>query len=441
MRIVRALVLSIVSVASVALFSGQAHAATYYVSTTGDDRNPGTEVSPWRSVAYAAQTLAAGDTVYIRGGVYNEYVVIGRSGTSGAPIAYRAYPGENPIIEGGGPYGGIFAQSRTNLVFDGLTVRNTTAQGQGGGISIFDVQDPSGSITIQNCVLYNNNSGDNPAGVYITRSLGTINIRNNIIHDNNHLRLLPGIEHGNGVLVFGLIGSSAASNIIVANNRIHRQGVPVKYKHPTGVGGQFTVRNNVVYDVYGRAGIETVQQGSRIHNNVIYNVLSGAESPAIRIGADFDVNGVEVFNNSVYGASWGVYVQVGSTNSYIHDNVLYTLPASGIQGYGLFLGDTATTRSDYNLFYGGRAANWGGYGGGLSYSLADLQRQGLDTHSLTADPLYLAPPTDLHLQAASPARGRGSTGQDLGAYPTGAEAVGLVSGLTLPDPPRNLSVR
>src|ERR1051325_7473065 len=50
-------------------------ATTYYVSTSGSDGNNGTSLStPWRTINKAAQTMVAGDTVYIRGGTYRESV-------------------------------------------------------------------------------------------------------------------------------------------------------------------------------------------------------------------------------------------------------------------------------------------------------------------------------------------------------------------------------
>ena len=50
-----------------------AAAAYYYVATTGSDSNPGTEALPFASIARGQEAAAAGDTVWIRGGVY-EYV-------------------------------------------------------------------------------------------------------------------------------------------------------------------------------------------------------------------------------------------------------------------------------------------------------------------------------------------------------------------------------
>ena len=45
-------------------------ATTYYVSTTGNDTNPGTQTQPWKTIQKAADTMVAGDTVKIQPGTY-----------------------------------------------------------------------------------------------------------------------------------------------------------------------------------------------------------------------------------------------------------------------------------------------------------------------------------------------------------------------------------
>lgn len=76
-----------------------AHAATYYVATTGNNGNPGTSSQPWRTVAYAASKMVAGDTTYVRGGTYNEgLITFGKPGTSSAPIKLLNVSGQYPII-------------------------------------------------------------------------------------------------------------------------------------------------------------------------------------------------------------------------------------------------------------------------------------------------------------------------------------------------------
>jgi hypothetical protein len=94
--------------------SAPVQAATYYVSTTGSDSNAGTEAAPFATWEKAQTTAAPGDTVYFRGGRYVyttaisactgtsatvDSVVLSKSGTSGSPINYFAYPGEKPIFD------------------------------------------------------------------------------------------------------------------------------------------------------------------------------------------------------------------------------------------------------------------------------------------------------------------------------------------------------
>jgi hypothetical protein len=99
-----------------------------YVASSGSDSNPGTSTAPWRTIQHAADTLVAGDTVYIRGGIYHENVWMARGGTNGGYITFSAYPGETPVIDGTGVTGSgngvIISQSYIKLT--GLEIRNWT---------------------------------------------------------------------------------------------------------------------------------------------------------------------------------------------------------------------------------------------------------------------------------------------------------------------------
>lgn len=72
----------------------------YFVSPDGDDANPGTEASPFRTLQKAISVVSAGEVIYMRGGTYNvsESIVIQKSGASGASISLLAYEGETPVI-------------------------------------------------------------------------------------------------------------------------------------------------------------------------------------------------------------------------------------------------------------------------------------------------------------------------------------------------------
>ena len=74
--------------------------SSFYVATTGNDLNPGTQTAPWRTVQHAADTVRAGSTVNVRGGVYEELVSIKTSGNAtDGYITFRSYPGEMAVLD------------------------------------------------------------------------------------------------------------------------------------------------------------------------------------------------------------------------------------------------------------------------------------------------------------------------------------------------------
>ena len=87
------------------VFPNIANANTYYVSTTGNDSNPGTISQPFRTLQrISSLTLNPGDIVYIRAGTYMSgapsgsrcWLLSGKNGTASAPIVISAYPGDFP---------------------------------------------------------------------------------------------------------------------------------------------------------------------------------------------------------------------------------------------------------------------------------------------------------------------------------------------------------
>jgi parallel beta-helix repeat protein len=76
-------------------------AAPFHVDAkTGNDSYPGTSAKPFKTIKRASEVLRAGDKALIRGGVYHEEIVGGRSGTPKAPITYEGVAGEQVILQG-----------------------------------------------------------------------------------------------------------------------------------------------------------------------------------------------------------------------------------------------------------------------------------------------------------------------------------------------------
>ena len=77
---------------------GPTFATTYYVAANGSGSLCTVE-SPC-SLNTGLGKLAAGDTLYLRGGTYQQAVSFSRSGTSGSRITISGYPGETAVIDG-----------------------------------------------------------------------------------------------------------------------------------------------------------------------------------------------------------------------------------------------------------------------------------------------------------------------------------------------------
>src|SRR4051812_36677235 len=97
-----------------AVASSAATGKVYYVAPTGNDDAAGTQAAPWATIAHAQTVVAAGDTVYFRGGTYAyahagsscksqtdrvDAITLNKSGGSGNLIHYLAYPGEKPVFD------------------------------------------------------------------------------------------------------------------------------------------------------------------------------------------------------------------------------------------------------------------------------------------------------------------------------------------------------
>lgn len=104
--------------------------SSFYVATTGNDSNLGTQSAPWRTIQHAADTARAGSTVSVRGGIYEELVSINASGNaSDGYITFRSYPGETAILDAGhltpsGRIGILTIQNKSYVRIQGFEIRN-----------------------------------------------------------------------------------------------------------------------------------------------------------------------------------------------------------------------------------------------------------------------------------------------------------------------------
>ncbi len=83
----------------------QLKASTYFVAPTGKNSNTGTINAPFQTIAYAlTKAKVAGDTIYVRAGIYRETANFLYGGSISARITLTAYNHEQVIISGNDVY-------------------------------------------------------------------------------------------------------------------------------------------------------------------------------------------------------------------------------------------------------------------------------------------------------------------------------------------------
>jgi hypothetical protein len=77
-----------------------AEGPAYFVDALkGDDQNPGSEKSPFKTLKKSLSVLQPGGTLYLRAGVYYEPLYVALRGTADKPITIRGYRGERAVID------------------------------------------------------------------------------------------------------------------------------------------------------------------------------------------------------------------------------------------------------------------------------------------------------------------------------------------------------
>ncbi|MFZ0949480.1 MAG: Ig-like domain repeat protein [Candidatus Sulfotelmatobacter sp.] len=361
--------------------------ATYYVSTTGNDRNPGTFALPWATVQHAANTVKAGATVYVFGGVYHESVNFPKSGTESAPITFQNYPGQTAVIDGTGvscctsnpPSSGNDTQGLINIVNQSYLV-----------LAGFEIRD-----------FTTGNPAYTPAGVWITGSGTGIQLLNNLLHNIT----TSSEENGNafGIAVYGT-SQTPISHLVISGNEVY--SLKTGNSESVNVDGNvtnFAITNNLVhdndnigidaigYEGVGPVGYDEAMYGE-IRGNTIYNI-SGIHNAGE--GNSYDADGVycdgcayvTVEDNLIHNVDYGIEVAsehkicqstgteysssgtIGEGSSpcngryvTVRNNVVYDSNACGISigGYANNVGGSAHVVIVNNTLYNNNTQNQAG---------------------------------------------------------------------------------
>lgn len=151
---------------ALAFLASPAGADAIYVSTTGSDLAPGTQVSPVRTLGKGIELAAAAGTIVdVAEGVYAESVSL----VSGVSVYGGFVPGAgwtrdvagHPTIIAGGTTA-VIGDSDNGIRLDGLVIRSTDAGAGGSSIGVF--LSSCSDVTLAACRLEIGNGGAGAAG-------------------------------------------------------------------------------------------------------------------------------------------------------------------------------------------------------------------------------------------------------------------------------------
>lgn len=334
-----------------------------YVSTTGNDNNPGTETQPYQTIQKAINQVSVenGTWINVLGGIYSEKLEFYKKkmGTFTKRIVLTSYNGR-AIIDGGAtintttPKPLIRIEDSDYVWISGITLQNNYGP-KAEGIRI----EGDGRFTeVHNCIIRNigwskskttapqvysngnrnNNHNANPLRVIGSKSNA---IKQLLIRDNEIYDCVTGFSES-----LTLVGN--IDDFLVSRNKVHDN---------TNIGivaaGHYSWVADWISSEAGPTGIQNQARNGRIEENEVYNCNTPTgidQSAGIYVdgGTYIQVRRNKSYNNDV-GFSIGCE-ECKSSDKKAFGNIVESNWAYNNKGAGLILGSAGTPVEDTKVF-------------------------------------------------------------------------------------------
>ena len=346
-------------------------ATTYFVDKNhsgSSDANSGKEDSPWRTIQKGANEAKAGDTVYVKDGIYYEWVDVKNSGVSGKPIIFKAFPGDQPVIDGSGVnvpdwYALFHSSGNDYITLDGFEVRNS-------GECLIRLRHGNG-LVIRNCVAHGNSD--------VRRSGIVIDHCNRGLVENNE-------AYDTG---WNALTAESTSNVTFQYNYVHdnpeHNGInifPKTSEEQTHYEGN-DIKNNIVFKctngIYTRYQVNNV-----ISNNLIFeNLANGIILEADQAQPHNFKSYTEIYNNTIADNEGNGIQSSNASYLTVKNNII-----SGNGPYSVYIAGSVATGHDinHNLYYPSPRFGWSGNTLSSLSSWQDISSQG--ANSFVGDPVF-----------------------------------------------------
>jgi hypothetical protein len=308
---------------------------SYYVASSGNDSNPGTKESPWKTINYAVgkSPVKAGDTILVEPGTYTEIVNLDKSGNSTEGHITLKANGLVTIVDptptiGNWREGVIQSAGKGYWVIDGFRIEKASW----AAIALRDAN---------NMIVQNNHTYESGAsGIIVmpdTYFLGgeqevtskNIKVLNNTIEKANwrwwgNSANAFGIGTQEALSIWGVDGFEVAYNTLTEGKR---EGIDAKTGSRNGSIHHNTVTKQALLSgTYGgyHGGPAIYLEGNRakmfnihVHHNIVFGNTADGIVVADEVPAIGDVSDIQIYNNLIYsnglrGVNGGMGIKVGS---------------------------------------------------------------------------------------------------------------------------------
>jgi hypothetical protein len=427
-----------------------APAADYYVAPAGRDANSGSLAQPWRTIQKAADTLAPGDTVYVRAGIYAPVVIHVSGSAAGGFVTFRNYPHETPVVDGSGieppdDDGLVLLGDRSYVILSGFELRNyRTADpaltpagiflrgacrhirilqcnihdiantggdvknsGNAFGLAVYgDSRTPATDIVIDGNELHHLQTGSSES-LAINGNVTDCRVTHNRVHDNNNIGILfAGFERtcpdvSQDQARDSLCAGNTVWNISSQNNQAYPDGDDSADGLYCDGSTRIILEQNIVHDA--DIGVELASEHAgrltskiTLRNNVFYanrqgGIFLGGYARAHTGGTrDCIVTNNTFYHNDTMSQDNGeAQLRWRTSGCVFRNNLFVGLPDNPLVTVPVGVSDNVQNTFDDNLYFstaGPDAAQWIWNKITLDGFAAWKTASGQDAHSLFADP-------------------------------------------------------
>ena len=404
---------------------------TYYASASASGGGAGTIGDPW-TITEAVSNATAGDRVYLRGGTYNlaDELVVNNPGTSDVNrVVFQGYPNEAAHLVAASLKCCIACDQNEWLTFYELEFSGFSYTAIAGSSSTSHTHNGEG-VNVYGCYFHDAGTAaaSNKAAVNVWNSRA-LKVQHCVIDNNEFFDSLRYYDSHELLLENNLMIQRFASTGLY--------GIFIKRSHAT-IGDNTFRRNEIRMEdaayrsnngiCFGDSGAGTAPQGTNlVYENLIISPFSGYAQVS-----SYEWNNlapdIRVYNNTIVNCEHSAIGWLDQTSGFrAYNNILGG--DAGLHSYNLF--SLSITECDYNFY--DSAGSFVNNIGGVNYTNENTwqdvtgnsevhdypDRHGLGDNSkdIFVNPLFTnRAGGDYTLQAGSPCKNAGKSGEDCGCY-------------------------